>query len=92
MIHAPLTAFAIAVTAEALLTGILLAAYYSRASRDLSSWRFDMEVARRLVRQGLPLLLSGVAITIYMKIDLIMLGQMLGDKAVGIYSAVGHDQ
>jgi O-antigen/teichoic acid export membrane protein len=32
-------------------------------------------------------LLSGIAIMIYMKIDQIMLGQMVGDEAVGIYSA-----
>jgi PST family polysaccharide transporter len=32
-------------------------------------------------------MLSGLAIVIYMKIDLIMLGLMLGDEAVGIYSA-----
>ncbi|MFO0056007.1 MAG: polysaccharide biosynthesis C-terminal domain-containing protein, partial [Dolichospermum sp.] len=31
--------------------------------------------------------LSGLAIMVYMRIDQIMLGQMVGDKAVGLYSA-----
>ena len=42
---------------------------------------------KTLLADSWPLLLSGIAILIYMKIDQIMLGQMIGDEAVGIYSA-----
>jgi PST family polysaccharide transporter len=40
-----------------------------------------------LLKDSWPLILSGLAIMVYMRIDQIMLGQMLGDEAVGIYSA-----
>jgi len=40
-----------------------------------------------LLRDSWPLLLSSIAVVVYMKIDQIMLGQMVGDEAVGIYSA-----
>ena len=40
-----------------------------------------------LLVESWPLLLSGISIMVYMKIDQIMLGQILGDESVGIYSA-----
>jgi PST family polysaccharide transporter len=49
--------------------------------------RFSFICAKKLLLDSWPLLMSVVAISIYMKIDQIMLGQMVGDDAVGIYSA-----
>jgi PST family polysaccharide transporter len=43
--------------------------------------------AKSLLKDSWPLLLSSISITIYMQIDQIMLGHMIGDEAVGIYSA-----
>lgn len=40
-----------------------------------------------LLRESWPLALSGVAVAIYMKIDIIMLRLLAGDQAAGIYSA-----
>ncbi|RHX86862.1 flippase [Leptospira stimsonii] len=40
-----------------------------------------------LLRDSWMLLLSGLAIIIYMRIDQLMIGQMLGDEAVGVYTA-----
>jgi O-antigen/teichoic acid export membrane protein len=42
--------------------------------------------ALKFLRQSWPLILSGLAVTVYMKIDQVMLGAMLGDEAVGQYS------
>jgi len=57
--------------------------------RGLKLWqlKISLERAKGLLVDSWPLLLSGMAIIIYMKIDQIMLGQMVGDQAVGIYSA-----
>jgi len=41
----------------------------------------------QLLKESWPLLLSGLAITFYMRIDQVMLGEMLGEHDVGIYSA-----
>ena len=46
--------------------------------------------AKKLLNDSWPLMLSNIAIMVYMKIDQIMLGQMVGDKAVGIYSAASR--
>lgn len=39
-----------------------------------------------MVRQSFPLLLSGAAIVVYHRIDQVMIGKMLNDGYVGIYS------
>jgi len=48
---------------------------------------FNWGVARGLMKDGWPMILSGVAITIYMRIDQIMIQELLGSEQVGIYSA-----
>jgi O-antigen/teichoic acid export membrane protein len=41
-----------------------------------------------LLRDSMPLLLSGIAVFIYMRIDQFMIASMLGTRQVGLYSAV----
>ncbi|MBL4558001.1 MAG: flippase [Rhodobacteraceae bacterium] len=43
-------------------------------------------LARELLREGWPLLLGGVAVIVYMRIDQVMLGQMAGADELGLYS------
>ena len=88
--RAPLAAFAGAAALEILLTGLLQMSFYMRDMRDLHRWHFDRGLAVRLLQRGFPLLLSGLAVTVYMRIDLIMLGNMSGDEAVGVYSAAAR--
>lgn len=84
---AQLTAFAWAMFVECFLAALgLLAIYIWRGGR-FRSWCVEAQRVRQLGIDSWPLLLSGLAIMIYMRIDQIMLGQMLGSEAVGIYSA-----
>lgn len=87
VLHASLLAFVLATFFETLLGGILLFFFYWQKTRKISLWKLDFSLARRLMAESWPLILSGLAVAIYMKIDQVMLGQMLGDQAVGIYSA-----
>lgn len=48
---------------------------------------FDIEIGKKLLKDSWPLLLSSIAISIYMRIDQIMIKNMLGDREVGLYSA-----
>jgi PST family polysaccharide transporter len=84
---APLIAFAWAGLGEIALTAIFLLAAYRFNHHNMREWRYDGRVARELLRDSWPLILSSIAIMIYMRIDQIMIGQMLGDKEVGLYSA-----
>lgn len=49
--------------------------------------RFDLGTAKAMLRNSWPLILSGIAISLYMRIDQIMIKEMLGEKEVGLYSA-----
>lgn len=85
--QASLMAFVWASFAEGLLAAIGLLGVYAWRGGHLNVWRFRWNLAKRLLKDSWPLILSGVAVMVYMRIDQIMLGQMLGDQAVGIYSA-----
>jgi O-antigen/teichoic acid export membrane protein len=49
-------------------------------------WRFNFSTARGLFKHSWPLLLSGAAGMIYMRIDQVMVKSMLGDTQVGYYA------
>lgn len=48
---------------------------------------FDLMVAKQLLQDSWPLILSSLLVMIYMRIDQIMIKEILGERAVGIYSA-----
>lgn len=84
---APLLAFVWLVLAEAALVAALLLFIYTQQGNRLSAWHCHYARAKSLLHDSWPLILSGLAAMLYMRIDQIMLGQMLGDEEVGIYSA-----
>jgi polysaccharide transporter, PST family len=84
---APLIAFAIAGLVEAGLGALGLVILFKARGNTLNFWQGDTSLAKKLLKESWPLILSGLSIMIYMRIDQIMLGQMIGEKAVGIYSA-----
>lgn len=63
----------------------LIVAYILRTG-SLRSWGASIKTARSLLKDGWPLMLSGMVIMVYLRIDQVMLGQMAGNEAVGIYS------
>ncbi|WP_332399353.1 flippase [Vibrio metschnikovii] len=84
--EAPLIAFAYAVLAEAVFVFFGLFWIYSkRGSKERLS--FSLKQAKYLFSQSWPLIISSAAWIIYTKIDQIMIGQMLDDNKVGLYSA-----
>jgi PST family polysaccharide transporter len=85
--HAPLVAFVVAILLEAVLGAVGLLIVYKQQGYLVKLWQWSRSLAQDLLRESLPLILSGLTIMIYMRIDQIMLGQMIGDKAVGVYSA-----
>lgn len=89
-IHAPLIAFAWAILAEIALSALSLAIAYRIKGYSLWLWSWSFPIAKVLFRESWPLMFSGLAIVIYMKIDQIMLGEMVGNSAVGIYSAAAR--
>ncbi|MEL7241324.1 MAG: flippase [Cyanobacteria bacterium J06643_5] len=86
--EAPLIAFAWATLAEIVIGAIgLICIYQVKGFSKIWNWNWSLTTAKNLLRESFPLIFSGFAILIFMKIDQIMLGQMKGDSEVGIYSA-----
>lgn len=85
--HASLSAFILALWLESFMAAVALLLIYTRYGGRLFSWRFKKERLFQLIRDGAPLMVSGLAMAGYMRMDQIMLGKMLDEEAVGIFSA-----
>jgi O-antigen/teichoic acid export membrane protein len=70
-----------------LVISILVFFYAVRTSHSIFAWRFDLATAKSLMKDSWPLALSLVSALIYLKIDQIMIGNMIGKAELGIYSA-----
>jgi PST family polysaccharide transporter len=84
---AGVVAFAAAVALEAALTAIGLVLVFRADGGRFGGWRSTKARASTLLNMSWPLLFSGMAIAVYLRIDQIMLGEMLGDAEVGVYAA-----
>jgi len=48
---------------------------------------FNLAIAKKMLSDSWPLIFSGLIVMLYMRIDQIMIKEMLGEKEVGFYSA-----
>ena len=71
---------------ESIVTSALLVHFYSK-KESFSDWKYDRETAKMLLKDSWPLMFSGIAAIIYIKIDIVMLGTMLEKTEVGLYFA-----
>jgi PST family polysaccharide transporter len=85
--HAPLIAFAWAGLGEVSLGAIGLIISYRVRGYSPWLWPWSSPLANTLLKESWPLILSSLTFMIYMRIDQIMLGQMVGNQSVGMYSA-----
>ncbi|NBB81273.1 MAG: oligosaccharide flippase family protein [Verrucomicrobia bacterium] len=84
---APLIAFAWVLFAEAAITATALLLRYQTRGFRLLDWRFTLSAGKSLLKDAWPIVISSISIAIYMRVDQVMLGQMVGSASVGIYSA-----
>lgn len=86
-LQAPLIAFAGAALAEIALGSIGLITAYRLTGHTVRQWRASLARARSLLGASWPLMLTSIAVWVYMRIDQVMLGSLADDRALGIYSA-----
>lgn len=74
-----------------LLEPILYAIFFSyiriRHYGSFKTWRFEWPVAKSLINDAWPFIFVGVFMTLYSRIDQIMLKHLIDSAAVGIYDA-----
>ena len=79
--------FVWAVIVEAIVTAIGLLVAYRWNHKKITAWKIDRREMLRLLKDSWPLMISGGAIAIYMRIDQIMIKSMLDVASVGYYSS-----
>jgi O-antigen/teichoic acid export membrane protein len=79
--------FAVFTTFEFILMAAGFVIVYSRRKNNVFRWKFNFILAKRLLNDSWPLILSGLVIGVYMYIDQIMITRMLGEKENGSYAA-----
>lgn len=82
---ATLPAFAAANALETGLAAVALGLAYS-GYRTERRWEWDGALARTLLTQSWPLLLSGLSILLYMRVSVVFLRESAGSAEVGLYS------
>lgn len=80
-------AFAFAQILETSLHVVLSWTIFVRRHPEMLDLRPSFDRAAAMARAGLPLVLNGFLIGLYMKLDILIVGKLLGDREVGIYTA-----
>lgn len=79
----PLVGCSLVASILTLALGVML--YMNNIGRV--TWAFDQRQLLDLVRSALPFAVMGVLVTLYFRVDVVMLSMMRGDREVGWYSA-----
>jgi PST family polysaccharide transporter len=85
--NASIFSFVWAAMVEAVVVSVLMLVMLGLHGPHFHELRVSISRVRILLIDSWPLFLSNIAVTVYMKIDQIMIGQILNDQDVGIYSA-----
>ena len=88
--EASLVYFAIVVIFESITLSLFLFYFYRKQGNRMKSWKFSWDVSKYLLKDSWPLILSGVVVSMYLKIDQVMIKHMVDDYAVGIYAAAAR--
>ncbi|WP_455949416.1 flippase [Odoribacter laneus] len=84
-VDAPLIFFICALVFDGL---IIVGGYITSYKHEIGkfTWRYDFSIAKSLLKEAFPLLLSGAAVVIYQRIDQVIIKSMLDNSAVGYFS------
>ncbi len=88
--HASLLAIAAVGLGEVIFTALFLVIAYRANQRVISVWQYQYQTAKELLSYSWPMILSGVSIMVALRIDQIMIGEILGDREVGIFAAAAR--
>lgn len=86
--NAPLLSFAYVILFDSLILSVFLVYFFLNHSKfRFSDLKFKIEIAISLLKESWPLLMNGFVVIIYMRIDQVMVKEILNSDAVGQYGA-----
>jgi len=86
-LEAPLEIFVYLLFFDALLLAINYIAAHQWLDESILSWRFDRTIAARLFEQTRYLIFADLIISLYLKVDKVMLKELVDEEALGLYAA-----
>jgi len=86
----PLLFFVYAYTFDFILLSAGYFFTYQHKQRSMFNWSFNFQLTNKLLKYSWPLIISGIMVTLYMKIDQFMLQNMKGVKESGAYATVAN--
>lgn len=89
LLHAPLIAFVLLVLIDSMILAFGFVYFYIKKNLtfNIKATLFKRKTAISLLKDSWPLILSGISISLYMRIDQVMIKEMLNTEAVGQYAA-----
>ncbi|MCP4392977.1 MAG: flippase [Alphaproteobacteria bacterium] len=87
LMNAPLISFVKVYLFEIALISVGSVCVYCLKEQSITKWKARYSIAKELLAESWPLLLSAIAVTVYLKVDTLMIANMVGDKETGIYNA-----
>lgn len=85
-LKASLIWFASVIVVEAFLASILLVISYQIRIESIKKWKFKPYLVGSFLKDSWPYIISNLTAIIYMRIDQIMIGNMLSEAQLGLYS------
>lgn len=86
LLEAPVYWFGLAVLVEAVIAATMLLLAFRKSGIGVKLVHFDFRIARYLLWQSWPLIVSSIAIGLAMRIDQVMIGYILNITEVGYYA------
>lgn len=78
--------FAIIMTLELVFTNTITLFFFHKKKISIFLLSFDKILAKDFLSRSWPLFLSGLMYVVYIKVDQIMVKEILGDKSAGLYA------
>lgn len=86
LLEAPLIAFAWVVLFDSLVLALGFSYFFRRFIFQMRNFTFSKPIALSLLKDSLFYMLTAIIISLYMKIDQVMIKEMIDTKSVGYYS------
>jgi O-antigen/teichoic acid export membrane protein len=83
----PIIYFLIVLLIDSILLAISFIYMYMKQGKSIFLWKFDKKLAKIIISESWPLIVSGLVIAIYSRVDQIMIKHMIGNEGNGIYSS-----
>lgn len=72
---------------ESAILTILFIYFFSKRKKTVLNWKFDFVLCGDFLKNSWPLIFSSLFIAAFMKIDQVMIKEMVGNKTTGVYAA-----